>query len=742
MSFKMRVSSPNKFNKWWISSSTNSGGCNPVKASQGNSVLPNPVGYVHGRFDEIMNSVSNLSCGAPGQLYLFTEDGYQRGTNPQLGSVICWSSFSTDGHVAIVEKIEPDGTIITSEYSQTTKQWTSERRMPPSYTLTDEYHLIFQGFIYNPSIKGTTDAAETFLVTALRQVGTNATWTIKNSGLQSSGWSAMFIVACAKIAGILDKLIYKSSSATTLVEMSTGMRMGQWILHTENSRPQKCDIIGFRFSPNKDDNNFTCDKLGIVYNISKDNIECIVGDTSGRVKLVKYSPSNKSIKGYFRPNWISQGANVLNFVDYNVSSNYRIDSTDQDCMMKEVGYLNSSYEPSITPSDLKLCCVNYTDMLSDIYEKIDSSLEEMMDKEAVKMYQSTTVVNLTGMIGHASKNEFNGARGGVHGDQTGQEVYIRNWYSNSWTHVLRFPNEAVAGKMCKICQDGCNNANIGYDQNTRNSLHNQARAIGYDLTRISTPCSTDCSAYMTVCAIGAGVSGLEYTGNAPTTRTMVNAFSSAGFQVLTDPKYLVTCDYLIPGDIIVSTTKGHTVMCLGYGKCTPGYGKSSLSVGVISQNVGVDYSTLVANSSGVKGNAALVIEYCMGKGLNYAASCAIAANIKHESNYKTNAVGDKGTSFGLCQWHNERGERMKTFVGPNWASNFTGQMDYLWYELTHSYKGVYSVLVSVSDDGNGLITATDKWIRSYEVPQGYDDPTSPTYVNRRKTAQSIYTGVA
>lgn len=721
MAFQPRLSEPRNNIKWWISTSSHSGGVNPVTAVKGNSVMPSPVGYVHGRFDEILNNVSMLSCGSPGQLYISTEDGYQRGTNPQLGAVVCWSGSTDNGHVAIVEKIHADGSIVTSECTLLSG-WKLETRKPPTYRLNNETSRIFQGFIYNPAIRGTTDKASEFLAVAKSHIGDTSAWSIKTSKLQSSGWSAMFVVACAVSTNLINKLFYKSASATTLIEMSTSMNMGTWLSSSET--PQKCDIVSFRFTPKSTDTSFTSDKLGIVSDVTNDVVECIVGDSSGRVSSLKYNRTNKCIAGYYRPNWIAEGANVLNFSDYRINSTYQIESTSQDCFMKEVGYLNSRYEPSIAASDLRLCCMDYTDLLSKIYEKVDSSFQKMLGSDKKQSCSDMDPVNLTNMLGHASINENGKITGGKLGDQTGKEVCIRSWYAHGWNKVLRHPDASVRSRLVVACQAGCNNEHIGYDQSYRKTLQSRAKEVGWDLSKVTTDCATDCSAFMTVCAICAGLHQLELSWP-PTTSNMCGIFSStAGFQVLTDPKYLNSPDYLYPGDILVHEGK-HTAMALGYGAQTEFY-KSTYTA------VEPDQATRI------------VVAYGMSKGLNLAASCAIAANIKHESGFRTNAVGDHGTSFGLCQWHLGRGDEMKSYVGADWSTNFTGQLDFLWYELTNKsgyVKNVYNPILAVSDDVNGVSAACFAWVDKFEVPVGHSDYNSATNVKRRQSALEIYAGM-
>ena len=169
-------------------------------------------------------------------------------------------------------------------------------------------------------------------------------------------------------------------------------------------------------------------------------------------------------------------------------------------------------------------------------------------------------------IGHAAIDENGNAHSGTAGDQNGREVCIRSWYSKPWALVLRAKSSTVAEKMAKACEDGCNNPNIGYDQWGRNTLNTQAKKVGYDLSKITAKCETDCSAFMAVCAQAAGVDIPYSNGNAPTTYTMKKAFTGTGqFDALTDSKYLDSDKHLKRGDILVKPSS-HTVMVLDNGE--------------------------------------------------------------------------------------------------------------------------------------------------------------------------------
>lgn len=169
------------------------------------------------------------------------------------------------------------------------------------------------------------------------------------------------------------------------------------------------------------------------------------------------------------------------------------------------------------------------------------------------------------LIGHASIDERGKGRGGAAGDQTGKEVCIRTWYDKGWAYVLRCKDPEKAEKMASSCEQACQNENIGYDMNQRNTLNTEAKKVGYILSAIKKKCETDCSALMTVCAQSVKIN-VPYSGtNAPTTSTMKTAFMSTGeFECLTGSKYLTSDKYLKRGDILVKPGS-HTVMALQNG---------------------------------------------------------------------------------------------------------------------------------------------------------------------------------
>lgn len=156
-------------------------------------------------------------------------------------------------------------------------------------------------------------------------------------------------------------------------------------------------------------------------------------------------------------------------------------------------------------------------------------------------------------IGHACHDENGKYSGGKAGDQGG-EVVTRTWYNRPWNVVLRWKN-AERAELCAVAMEkACANNNIGYDQNQRNSALTRCREFGYDLSKITTACETDCSALVSICAMYAGAkeSDLYKDGNSATTSTLKARLKNTGLvEVLTDAKYTAKSGYLKRGDILL-----------------------------------------------------------------------------------------------------------------------------------------------------------------------------------------------
>ncbi len=105
-------------------------------------------------------------------------------------------------------------------------------------------------------------------------------------------------------------------------------------------------------------------------------------------------------------------------------------------------------------------------------------------------------------------------------------------------------------------------------------------------------------------------------------------------------------------------------------------------------------------------------------GFNHAAACGILGNIQYESGSNPGAVGDGGTSYGLCQWHNGRCKGLIGYCASQGIpfNSVEGQMSYLNYELSGAFQGVRNYLYNVPDTAQGAYDAASCWCLHFEMP--------------------------
>ncbi len=186
------------------------------------------------------------------------------------------------------------------------------------------------------------------------------------------------------------------------------------------------------------------------------------------------------------------------------------------------------------------------------------------------------------IIGSARHDEHgNCYSGGKTGDQTGQEVSTQKFYNHSkgW-NVLRAKDNKVAEKLAEAMKIACDNNNIGYDQSERYGV------IKHGInTKVKTEC--DCSSLVRACIIYA--SGKD-VGDFNTSNERSVILKSGLFKDVGSYKQ---GDTLYNGDILVTRTKGHTVIVVGgakksKGKYYPKYTGNSGSIAEALKAVGED----------------------------------------------------------------------------------------------------------------------------------------------------------
>ena len=169
---------------------------------------------------------------------------------------------------------------------------------------------------------------------------------------------------------------------------------------------------------------------------------------------------------------------------------------------------------------------------------------------------------MTVYVGNAVCDENGHARGGKPGDQTGRELRIQPWYLNAkgW-RVFRAKDPAVAKKIADDMRWACDNMAIGYNQSTRNTLYNAAKPFDFDCAKVTELCECDCSSLVRVCVLYAGIKINDFNTTSEPTRLL----NTGAFDEMVGEKYTDESAYLREGDILVTRTKGHTLVILNDG---------------------------------------------------------------------------------------------------------------------------------------------------------------------------------
>lgn len=371
--FVPRLEAPSYTDLNWISQSA--GGKNPcILTGHGNSVLPNCTGYVVGRALELYgDDAYDLPWQEnAGQYYpkLKESSTWKRSSKPTPGCIICWSRAGQAGHVAVVEKVNPDGSIVTSESAWQSTRWYTQTLYPPAYTWNSVY--VLQGFIYNtkgPS--GSGSAIEDLIGKVKSYVGKKAS----ALGLKDNkNVSAEFLIKCAKEVGnLVGTVIPDKPSPSDFTTAGTRSNMGTFLkgpLYNRVFIPKPGDILLARISLSRKYRSQTdCDFIYLVTDIRDPFVKVVGIAESGTVQLQEYKDSSKLICGYYRPKWDLLDNSTDYIVGYApLGQFYESENTAEDATVREVGYLDNSNKPTIKKSSVKLSVVNYTTILSSVMD--------------------------------------------------------------------------------------------------------------------------------------------------------------------------------------------------------------------------------------------------------------------------------------------------------------------------------------------------------------------------------------
>lgn len=157
--FKPRLTRPEAGNKYYIR--IDSGGWNPSIAGKPTDpdcdVLSNCVGYAVGRFNEIGGyGYCRYMKPVNAEMFVNYTGGLETGMTPKLGACMVWRKGATlngsdgAGHVAIVEQINADGSIVTSESGWNSAPFWTKKRTNSNGRWGMGNGYTFLCFIYQP----------------------------------------------------------------------------------------------------------------------------------------------------------------------------------------------------------------------------------------------------------------------------------------------------------------------------------------------------------------------------------------------------------------------------------------------------------------------------------------------------------------------------------------------------------------------------------------------------------------
>lgn len=254
------------------------------------------------------------------------------------------------------------------------------------------------------------------------------------------------------------------------------------------------------------------------------------------------------------------------------------------------------------------------------------------------------------MISNSGHDERGKYSGGKAGDQTGGEWAIIDWYNRPWNCILRHPNKTVRETIAVMGEKAASNNNIGYDQGERATYWGELVAANYNPAAIKRPCEADCSSGVlsNVKATGykLNIASLKNINHNGYTGNMKAILKAAGFQVLTDSKYLTSDRYLLRGDILLYEGH-HTATNLTNGSSS---GESTTS-------------TTNTNSSNKNGNVAIGQKWLNS---NYGSLIK-----KHCGKLLAvdNSYGNASKAATLCVWKDLTNRKFSTKLTPS-NSNF------------------------------------------------------------------------
>lgn len=124
-------------------------------------------------------------------------------------------------------------------------------------------------------------------------------------------------------------------------------------------------------------------------------------------------------------------------------------------------------------------------------------------------------------------------------------------------------------------------------------------------------------------------------------------------------------------------------------------------------------------SAGIRASGKELHSWLMTLGLSSNGATGVLGNLIQESGLRTGAVGDKGSSFGIAQWHKGRGDALKKFAASKGMAytDLEAQKLFLWKEM-QTYP---SMVKTLKDPNVSVLDAAALFMRKFERPKDQSD---------------------
>lgn len=199
-------------------------------------------------------------------------------------------------------------------------------------------------------------------------------------------WCACLVTACEVMAEIDWKILGPGDSVGAITGYSVDQYDAEWIegpyFTGGDVYPEPGDLISFVGDPASTYSGYEHGgHIGIVEYVDEYGVHTIEGNAGNCCQRLTHSLSSSSINGYVRARWADMGDDTSGSSSGSGKSGdskkknkkkgplYKSRNDRHDMTLRQVGYLDGSYNLSNTSSSVAISVINYTSLLGDLYAK-------------------------------------------------------------------------------------------------------------------------------------------------------------------------------------------------------------------------------------------------------------------------------------------------------------------------------------------------------------------------------------